>query len=231
MVIAIEVGVFEYTYFFYFGEMHMKESVNDFSKVTAILRGYNKEQVFSVIDALVGSSIRAVEITLNRKDSKEIVAEAVKKYGDLLSIGAGTVLSKEDLEDVIRVGVDFVLAPNLFTKEMLEYCKEHNVISVPGAFSPTEIHQAFSDGADIVKVFPASRIGSAYFKDIKAPFGDLPLMAVGGINGYNIREYLMAGARFVGIASGLFKHEDILHKDLQSLKQSIKKFESQMEGV
>lgn len=209
----------------------MKQSVKHFSKITAILRGYGYEQVRNVVEALKESEIHAVEITLNRKDSKEVIERIVGEYGSDFAIGAGTVLTKEDLEEVIKLGVDFVLSPNMFSKDMLEYCKNNEVISVPGAFSPTEIYRNINDGADIVKIFPVNRIGSEYLKDIMAPFGDIPIMAVGGINAENVREYFEAGARFVGIASGLFKKEDIMTKNIDNMKWAVEKFQKQIEGV
>jgi len=160
----------------------MKQRLTDFSKVTVILRGYNYQQVEAVVEVMKNSKINAVEITLNRGDSKTIIKKIVQKYGREISVGAGTVLNEADLKDVVNIGVDFVLAPNMFSKKMLEFCREHQVISVPGAYSPTEIYQSIKDGADIVKVFPADIVGSKFFKDIRAPFGELPLMAVGGIN-------------------------------------------------
>ncbi len=202
----------------------MKQNLNEFAKVTAILRGYEFEQIDYVIGLLVNSSIKAVEITLNHADSKNIIKTIVKKYGQVISIGAGTVLTKEDLIDVIKCGVEFVLSPTVFDKDMIDYCKTNDVISVPGALSPSEIYQNLKLGADIVKVFPAARFGSTYFKDISAPLGKVPLMAVGGINGENMKEYFTAGAKFVGISSGLFDSSDIKNCDEIGLKKSLNYF-------
>ena len=209
----------------------MRCSVGQFSKITAILRGYDCDQVDAVIGILVNSSISAVEITLNREDSIEMIARMIRKYSGKIAIGAGTVLSEEDLEAVVEAGVDFVLSPNVFTKEMLKFCHQHKVLSVPGAFSPTEVYQSLQAGADIVKIFPARTLGSGYFKDLQAPYGKLPLMAVGGIHAGNIREYFQAGASFVGIASGLFNKEDVLRKNMDGMKASLEAFQAQIEGI
>lgn len=209
----------------------MRCSIENFSKITAILRGYDCNQVDTAIRVLLNSAVSAVEITLNREDSKDVISRMVKKYGKEIAIGAGTVLSEEDLEAVVEAGADFVLSPNLFTKEMLRYCRQHKVISVPGAFSPTEVYQSLQAGADIVKIFPARTLGSSYFKDLQAPYGKLPLMAVGGIHAGNIREYFQAGASFVGIASGLFNKEDVLRKNMDGMKASLEAFQAQIEGI
>lgn len=202
----------------------MKRNVANFSKVTAILRGYDCETVDVAIQALLESPITAVEITLNRRDSVDIISSMVQKYGERISVGAGTVLSMEHLISVVKAGADFVLSPTVFTKEMLAYCRVHKVLSVPGAYSPSEILQSFRDGADIVKIFPASTVGSRYFRDLQAPLGRRPFMAVGGINANNVEEYFKAGASFVGIASGLFNKEDVLAHNLAGMRRAVKDF-------
>ena len=209
----------------------MKQAVADFSKITAILRGYDYEQVEAAVRVLCGSVVSAVEITLNRVDSKDTIRRIADKYGDRIAVGAGTVLTAEDLRDVVEAGADFVLAPSIFSRDMLDYCRHHHVISVPGAFSPSEVRQCAKDGADILKIFPAGTVGSKYFTDIQAPFGKLPLMAVGGVNAENMAEYFRAGASFVGIASGLFQKEDILNRNATGMARSLEVFARQMEVV
>lgn len=209
----------------------MKRSVEEFSKITAILRGYDYDQVETAVAVLCGSAVSAVEITLNRPDAKDTIQRIVQKFGDRIAVGAGTVLTAEDLQDVVEAGIDFVLAPSLMTRDMLAYCRHHGVISVPGAFSPSEVHQCIRDGADIIKIFPAGTVGSKYFKDIQAPFGHLPLMAVGGIHAGNIAEYFGAGASYVGIASGLFRKEDIAERSTAGMQRSLEEFAQQLEGA
>ncbi|SEJ64295.1 2-dehydro-3-deoxyphosphogluconate aldolase / (4S)-4-hydroxy-2-oxoglutarate aldolase [Propionispira arboris] len=208
----------------------MKKKLAEFSPVTAILRGYDYEQVKTVVEVLLDSQVRAVEITLNREDSMQIIRKIVEAYGDSIAVGAGTVLKKQDLEQVIEIGADFVLSPIMFSPAMLDLCKQHAVISIPGAYSPTEIYQSFHDGADIVKVFPARGLGTKYFQDIAAPFGELPLMAVGGVNAENVAQYRKAGAKYVGIASGIFQPQDIKRQDKVGLKKSLSYFESRVKG-
>ncbi len=99
------------------------------------------------------------------------------EYGSDINIGAGTVLTLEDLQTAHKAGATFVLAPTLFSEEMFDYCKEQEILSVPGAFSPTEIAHAFALGADIVKVFPANEVSYGYAKKVCEPLGNVPLMA------------------------------------------------------
>lgn len=199
-------------------------NVEELSRVTIILRGYNYEQVRTVVEVLSKSKINSVEITLNREDSKEIIKKIATEYNDRMIIGAGTVLNKQDLIDVINMGAKFVLSPVVWDKEMFDICKQNKVVSVPGAYSPSEVYQCFQNGADIVKIFPASTVTPKFFKDIKAPLGHLRLMAVGGVNEKNIAEYFANGAGYAGIGS-LFNKEDVLNKNYEKLAEKVKELE------
>ncbi|AJA46695.1 putative 2-dehydro-3-deoxyphosphogluconate aldolase [Clostridium pasteurianum DSM 525 = ATCC 6013] len=207
--------------------------IKNFPKVTIILRGYNYNQTETVINALIGSSINSVEITMNTKGSIDMISDFHRKYGDRIHIGAGTVTNLENVKRAVNAGAEFILSPVLLSREIINFCKENSVITIPGAMSPTEIYKSFEDGADIVKVFPAVECGSKFFKDVKAPLGELPLMAVGGINKENSREFLSNGADFLGIGSGVFNKEDILNENMAGLMNSLNEFEEKigLEGV
>ena len=124
-----------------------------------------------------------------------------------------------------------MLSPTMLDKKILDLCREKKIISVPGAFSPTEIKKSFEDGADIVKVFPAARLGSRYLSDLAAPLGKMPLMVVGGIGTGNIEEYFKAGASFAGIASGIFEREDILNQNEEGIRKSIEAMENKLKEL
>lgn len=203
----------------------MKVSLNDFPKVTCILRGYSLDEVDRILSVLLKSKIKSVEITYNSPDASNIIRYAVQKYSDKICFGAGTVTSMAALEDVVEAGVDFVLSPTTFTPEMLAYCKANNVISVPGAFSPSEVTEQFENGADIVKIFPAVVVSPIYFKQLSGPLGHLPLMAVGGVNAKNAADYVEAGADYLGIGSGMFNKQDVKEGNLIAMENSIKEFE------
>lgn len=198
------------------------------SKATVILRGYTREQVNTVAMALVGSEVKNIEVTLNSEHAFETIEELSKKYADKLNIGAGTVLNLEDLKKAIQAGARFVLAPGSMDITMLQYCKEHHVISIPGAFTPSEIADCFQKGADIVKVFPANEVSVAYANKVQEPLGDVALMAVGGVNKENVKAYLTSGYQYVGSAGGIFKKEDILSQNVAGLRASLKAFEEAM---
>lgn len=200
----------------------------DFPKITVILRGYTYSQIRTVVKSLLGTAIKSVEITMNTPDAIEIIKSISKEFGDDLLIGAGTVTTYEEAGAAITAGAGFLLSPITFSKEIIQLCKAQGVISVPAALTPSEIMQGIRDGADIIKLFPAGIMGAAYLKDIQAPLGRLPLMAVGGVNSSNVREFFDAGAAYAGIGSGLFEKEDIINENLAGLKASLQKLTEQL---
>lgn len=204
-------------------------NINNFPKVTVILRGYTYSQVRTVVKNLVGTKLQAVEITMNSPEAVSTIEKISREFGDSIKVGAGTVTTYEQAKAVIEAGAAFVLSPVMLSKKILDLCNEHGVVSVPGAFSPTEIKQSFDDGASIVKIFPAGRLGSKYLTDIQAPLGNMPLMVVGGINTENVKEYFEAGATFAGIASGIFNKEDILNENEEGLRKSIQAMEEKLD--
>ena len=196
-------------------------------KITLILRGYNYDQVKTVAEVLCESKvIKNVEITLNTENAIEIIHKISEEFGDELFIGAGTVINYNQLVEAISSGAKFVLSPLMMTKQMLDYCKEKNVISVPGAFTPTEIYESFQMGADIVKIFPANEVSITYANKVLEPLGKYPLMAVGGVNKDNVDEILKSGYSYVGSAGGIFTKDSIKTKDKLALKKQLVDFES-----
>ena len=202
--------------------------LNLFPKVTVILRGYTYEQIYTVVKNLVGTKLGAVEITMNTPDAIKSIQKINQEFGNHIKVGAGTVLTYEEAQQCIKAGAAFLLSPTIFDKKILDLCKNNGVISVPGAFSPSEIKKSFDDGADIVKVFPAATLGAKYLSDIQAPLGKLPLMVVGGVNTSNVEEYFKAGASFAGIASGIFNKEDIINQNENGIISSINAMEQKL---
>lgn len=205
--------------------------IQNFPKVTVILRGYTYPQIRAVVKNLVGSRLRSVEITMNTPGALEAIEKISQEFQESILVGAGTVLTYEEAQASIAAGAAFLLSPTMLDKKILDLCREKKIISVPGAFPPTEIKKSFEDGADIVKVFPAARLGSRYLSDLAAPLGKMPLMVVGGIGTGNIEEYFKAGASFAGIASGIFEREDILNQNEEGIRKSIEAMENKLKEL
>ncbi|WP_127836793.1 bifunctional 4-hydroxy-2-oxoglutarate aldolase/2-dehydro-3-deoxy-phosphogluconate aldolase [Clostridium prolinivorans] len=204
------------------------KDIKNFPKVTIILRGYSYSQVRTVMKALTQSTIKSVEITMNTQGAAEMIDKLSREFKDTMLIGAGTVTTMEQAKTAINAGAKFLLSPVMLSKEILDLCRESSIITVPGAMTPTEIYKSFQEGADIVKVFPATSCGTRYFKDIKAPLGNLQLMAVGGVTADNAKEFLNNGADFLGIGSGLFNKKDIENENIEGLLKSLKDFEKKI---
>lgn len=206
-----------------------REMKDNFPRVTIILRGYTYEQVKTVMEVLKDKYQQfALEITLNSPDAYTTIRKISKEFGKKFYIGAGTVLSLEDANKSIDAGARFILSPIKLSKDILDLCKAKNVLSIPAAMTATEVMELKNNGADIIKIFPANTVGAKFFKDIQAPLGKLPLMAVGGVSSGNALEFFDNQAAYVGIASGIFNKEDILSQNSTGLKESLTLFDKKV---
>lgn len=206
----------------------MFDKTSDFPKVTVILRGYTYEQCCCVVRQLVGTKLSAVEVAMNTSGAADIIARLVEEFGEEVRIGAGTVTTPERARAAAKAGSKFMLSPICFTPDIFQIARDAGAVTVPAAFSPTEIHSMFEQGADIVKVFPAARLGAKYLSDVQAPLDWMPLMVVGGVNAHNVQEFFDAGASYAGIGSGIFEKDDIRAMNSNALAAQVKAFEQNL---
>lgn len=169
-------------------------------KIVAIIRGAQPGDVLNIVHALSAGGIHAVEITLNSIDALQVIRNVANDVKDNMLVGAGTVLNASSALAAIDAGAQFIISPS-FDVETINATKKRSVVSIPGAYTPTEIVKAFEAGADIVKVFPAQ--SAQYIKDIRGPLSHIPMMPTGGVNISNIRAFQDAGAVAFGIGSSL----------------------------
>ena len=207
------------------GAAPMFDKTSDFPKVTVILRGYTYEQCRCVVSQLPGTRLAAVEVAMNTPGAAETIARLVDEFGNEVRVGAGTVTTPERARAAAQAGSRFMLSPICFTPEIFAIAREAGAVTVPAAFSPTEIRTMFDQGADIVKVFPAARLGARYLTDVQAPLDWMPLMVVGGVNAANVQEFFDAGATYAGIGSGIFDKDDIRAMNADALAAQVKAFE------
>lgn len=202
------------------------------SVTTGIFRGYTYEQVRVAAGVLLDSRhVRNMEITLNTEGAFETIRRIVDEFGGRLNIGAGTVLDLEGLKRAADCGARFALAPDMMTQEMLDYCRENDIVSVPGGYTPSEIRELFRRGADVVKVFPANELSHGYARKVCEPMGDLPLMAVGGVNAENVVEVIEGGYAYVGTAGGIFRKADLVACDEGALRASLEIFDRELDRL
>ena len=172
--------------------------------VVAILRGITPDEILEVCEILRESGIRLLEVPVNSPDAVESIRRAAEKYhsGDELLVGAGTVLTPEDVRRVADAGGRFIISPDT-NPDVIHETKQHKLVSIPGFFTATEAFNALRAGADYLKLFPAGALGPGYVKDLKAVV-KAPILAVGGVGETNIGAFLDVCVG-VGIGSALYK--------------------------
>lgn len=170
--------------------------------VVAVIRGATPESIISIGNALKDGGVTALEITMETPRAASVIEAAAAYFGAEVLVGAGTVLDPETARVAILSGAKFIFSPTV-RKETITMAKRYGVISVPGAFTPTEILTAYEYGADLIKVFPADVFGPSYLKNIAGPLPHIPLMPTGGVDLHNTADYMKAGAVAVGVGSTL----------------------------
>jgi 2-dehydro-3-deoxyphosphogluconate aldolase/(4S)-4-hydroxy-2-oxoglutarate aldolase len=171
----------------------------------AVLRVDSAQQAIDTCRALRDGGVVVQEIAMTTPGAAEAIERCAEELDDCL-VGAGTVLDAESAERVIEAGAAFVFAPNV-NPDVIETTRRHGRISVPGALTPTEIANATSAGADLVKLFPAHYFGPRYLKDLRAPMPDVRITPTGGINLDNAATWLDAGAVALGVGSAMVRKE------------------------
>ncbi len=189
----------------------MREQVLEWiekNKIIAIVRGAEPWQCMKVAEALYSGGIRLVEITYDQKKPEswqataDAIAQIAKAFEGKMFVGAGTVTNVELVELTAQAGGCFIISPDTDVA-VIEKTRELGLVSLPGALTPSEIKTAHMAGADFVKVFPVGNMGPGYIKAVRAPLSHIKMMAVGGVNEKNLKDYLDAGCCGAGIGGNL----------------------------
>lgn len=203
-------------------------------KIIAIVRGLAPEHILKLAHALNAGGIDLMEVTFDQKRPESwkdtaaaIETIAVDMDGKML-VGAGTVITDEQLQMAIDAGAKYIITPNT-NPELIGKAKAAGLCSFPGAFTPSEIVIAYQAGADAVKVFPAGNLGPSYIRAIKAPLSHIPLMAVGGVNEKNTADFIRAGCCGVGVGGNLVNKEWIANGEWDKITSLAKEFRKAVE--
>jgi 2-dehydro-3-deoxyphosphogluconate aldolase/(4S)-4-hydroxy-2-oxoglutarate aldolase len=173
----------------------------------AIARGLNENEMLNAFEAVITGGIKHLEITMNTENAPELIKKACAGFGGSALIGAGTVITMNDLDTALNAGARFIVSPVTNT-EMIRYCKKNEIPVFPGALTPTEIYTAWEAGATMVKVFPVNAAGGPdYIKSVKGPLDSVKLLACNGVRPDNIEEYINKGADGVALAGQFFNRE------------------------
>jgi 2-dehydro-3-deoxyphosphogluconate aldolase / (4S)-4-hydroxy-2-oxoglutarate aldolase len=191
--------------------------------VIGILRGIQAAFFGPLMDAAFEAGLEAIEVTFNTRDAERIVAGQVARVPRGKYLGMGTVRNLEEAKKAVDAGAMFLVSPNS-DSAVIEFANRREIPIVAGAFSPTEVYQAWSDGADMIKVFPCGPMGPDYIRALLGPFDRIPLVAVGGVNRENAAAYLKAGAVAVGVGSPLFGAEAIARHRADEIVANVRGF-------
>lgn len=168
-----------------------------------MVRSKSHDEAKGVIEAILAGGINVLEITMTTPNAIGLIGECVKKYADKVIVGAGTVVDLETSKRCFDAGVKFIVSP-MFDEATVKFCNQNQIVIMPGALTPTEIFNASSKGADVVKVFPISSMGGVpYLKAVRSVYPNIEIVPTGGVHLENYDEYLNAGAFAVGIGSDL----------------------------
>lgn len=176
-----------------------------------VVRAESPEQAMRAVDAIKAGGVDIVEVTMTVPGAVGLIEKLAGKYAGKVLIGAGTVMNSETAQACIDAGAEFIVSPAL-NLETIAYCRSRDVAVLPGALTPTEVVQAWSAGADAVKVFPAGALGGAsYLKSLKAPLPQIELVPTGGVSLKTAADFIRAGAMALGVGADLV--------DLTALKE------------
>ncbi|PMB49120.1 keto-deoxy-phosphogluconate aldolase [Fischerella thermalis CCMEE 5201] len=190
-------------------------------RAIAVIRASQLELGRQMALAMASGGIELIEITWNSANASELITKLRSELPDC-TIGTGTLLNLEQLDNAISAGAQFLFTPHV-DPTMIQVAVAENIPIIPGALSPTEIVTAWNYGATCVKVFPVQAVGGAsYIKSLQGPLGHIPLIPTGGVTLKNAQEFLQAGAIAVGLSSELFPKQFVETGNWQAISQQAK---------
>jgi 2-dehydro-3-deoxyphosphogluconate aldolase / (4S)-4-hydroxy-2-oxoglutarate aldolase len=196
--------------------------------VIGIIRNLTVADINFVLPIYKQAGFTTIEITLNTPEALSVINSLALEYKGELNVGAGTVCTIDDLTDAVNAGANFIVTP-IFKAEVVKKCVSMEVPIFPGAFSPTEIYEAWELGASMIKLYPASVVGPAYVSAVLAPLNKVKLMPTGGIHLSNMLAFMKAGATSLGIGSELFDKKIIQKRDSEAMLNHFTLFAQQMQ--
>lgn len=204
------------------------------NKIIAIMRHVASDKIIRTAQSLYNGGIRLTEVTFNQSsptgmlDTVQAIKTLCDKFGDRLCVGAGTVMTIEQAQAAYDAGAKYLISPNTDV-DVIKKTKCLGIISIPGAITPSEIIMAYNAGADFVKLFPAGNFGLDYIKAVMAPINHIPMIAVGGVDDKNIKDFLKIGLKGVGVGSNIVNNKLINEGKFEELTKLAKLFTQAIE--
>ena len=181
-------------------------------RIIAIVRGQTPDVCLHLAEAFAKGGIGLVEVTFNQREPEtwQQTAEAIQairtRFAGAVRVGAGTVLTEEQLKICAEAGGEYMITPNV-NAALIRKCVEMGLVAMPGALTPSEAVVAWEAGAQFVKLFPAGTLGADYVKAVRAPLSHIPFLAVGGISPENVADFMRAGCVGAGVGGNLTNKE------------------------
>lgn len=194
-------------------------------KAIAIIRGVGTDDILDTAKAIKEGGISNMEITFNHNmpggisETLDSIRQVRSYFGESVNVGAGTVLTPEEVQMSVEAGAGYMISPNV-DPDVISATIKAGKVSIPGAFTPSEACIAYKNGAHIIKMFPAGLLGLNYLKAMRGPLKHIPMCAVGGISPENIEEFLVEGIRCFGIGGNLVSLDAIKKRDFRKLTKT-----------
>ncbi len=196
-------------------------------RFVGILRHIPGELALETVKAMYDGGIRIFEITFDpsQPEKAQATGDTIRllrnHFDSEVSIGCGTAVDVHYAEIAAKSGAEFIVSP-CSDPEVIRYTRDQGLISIPGAYTPTEIQQAYRWGADIVKIFPVLPDGLPYLKNVISPLSHIPFMVTGGINPTNVRSFLDTGAVAVAAGATIATRDLALSGDFETIRINAK---------
>ena len=192
-------------------------------KLVILARGIPVEILLQALEACAEAGVTLFESTFDHRltdpitENREKLKALKKALGNRIRFGAGTVLTKDEVQAAFDAGAEYIISPDT-DEEVITETKRLGMLSIPGAMTPSEVKRAWKLGADMVKLFPADDLGMHYIQNLKGPLGHIPLMATGGVNPVTIPQFLKAGITAVGTGITVFRPDLVAKEDYEGIR-------------
>ena len=194
----------------------------------AVIRGPSPELTMKMVEALIAGGVYGIEITFSTPQAGDVVKMLENAYGSQILLGMGTLTTVEHVEQAMEAGARFVVCPHC-EESLAQAMIDTGLVTMIGAFTPSEILKARRLGSDIVKLYPGSLGTPKYLKSLREPFPDIPIMPTGGVNVENVKEWFAAGAFAVGAGSALCPSAWALEGRFEEMTERAKAFVREVE--
>jgi len=192
--------------------------------IVPVIRTSSADDARFAVEEVAHGGIPVVEVTMTVPGAIEVIRQLAKSFPEVI-LGAGTVVDEDTAHQCMDAGAQFIGNPALDLPTVQRVLKNPEVIMMSGALTPTEVLSAWKAGADLVKIFPCSLVGSDnYIRTLKRPFPQIPLIAGGGVNQQNAAHYILAGVSALSVGKELIPAESMLLHKPDRIRELTKRF-------